>query len=117
MRFVTEPCPDEQAFRFQNGARARSLEELRRTIQTAPPDVVMYHRDHYQHWVRDILQDKPLAERIQQEGQRAQNGDQLKRALEPILAQPLKGPQQGTPPSAPPGTQQGKPPGMLGRRR
>jgi len=94
MRYLTEPCPDEQAFRFQNGAKARSLDELRRTIQAAPPEVVQFHKDHYQHWVRDILQDKPLAERIQQEGQRSQNGEQLKRALDPILSQPLQ-PKQG----------------------
>ncbi|MCA1814732.1 MAG: hypothetical protein LC624_12435 [Halobacteriales archaeon] len=105
MRFTTEPCPDEQAFRFQNGARAHSLEELRRNILSAPPEVVLFHREHYQHWVRDILQDKPLAERVQQEGQRANSGEQLKRALDPILAQPLQ--QQG----------QGQSGGVFGRKR
>jgi phosphoribosylanthranilate isomerase len=112
MRYLTEPCPDDQAFRFQNGQRARSLEEFRRVVQSAPPDVVQFHRDHYQHWVRDILQDPQLATRIQQEGQRAKDGEQLKRALDPILAQPLQA-KPGT------GAAGAKPPtgGGVGRKR
>jgi hypothetical protein len=90
MRFAHDPCPDELAFRFQNGARARSLDELRRTLATVPADVVQFHKDHFQQWVRDILLDPALAERIQAEGQRARDGEQLRRGLDQLLGASLR---------------------------
>jgi hypothetical protein len=103
MRFATDPCPEEQAFRFQNGARARSLDEFRRALREAPPTVVAFHRDHYQHWVRDILQDRDLADRIQAEGQRAQNPEQLRERLDRLLAGSLSRPGPGSPGAGPAG--------------
>lgn len=108
MRYATDPCPEDQAFRFKNGARARSLQELQQTLAQVPADVVQYHREHYHHWVRDILQDPPLAERVQQEGQRTADGEQLRRSLRSLLdpaqrtGAPGRDPARGAPPPPPP---------------
>lgn len=90
MRYLTDPCPQEQAFRFQNGAQARSLQEFTHTIDQVPPEVVQYHREHFHHWVKDILGDAPLAERVRAEGQRARDGLELRRTLHSVLEPALK---------------------------
>lgn len=60
-RVVSEPL----AFRFQHGPSARSLVEFRDVLRGAPVDVVWYHRLHFVPWVRDVLQDEPLARRLE----------------------------------------------------
>lgn len=94
MRFATDPCPEDQAFKFKNGARARSLQEFQQTLGQVPTEVVAYHREHFHHWVRDILQDPPLAEKVREEAQRTPDGEQLRRNLRTILDQP---PRTGAP--------------------
>lgn len=90
MRYAIEPCPEEQAFRFSNGARARSLEEFRQTILQAPPDVLQYHRAHFHYWIKDILQDAPLAERVRQESERAKDAEHLRGSLDGVLERSLQ---------------------------
>lgn len=85
MRFVTDPCPPDQGFKFRDGTVARSLAEFRGALAQAPSDVVQYHREHFPHWVRDILGEPGLAERVKQEGQRAADPEQLRRNLLGIL--------------------------------
>lgn len=58
-------APPEQAFRLQNGASARSIEELEARLREAPPGVAWFHREHFGPWVRDILHDDGLARRLQ----------------------------------------------------
>lgn len=65
MRHVSDPVPDEQAFRFQNGAAARSLVEFRDALAASPTWLAWYHREHFVPWVRDVLGDAPLARRIE----------------------------------------------------
>lgn len=57
-------APPEQAFRLQNGATARSLEELEARLREAPAGVAWFHREHFGPWVRDILRDDGLARRL-----------------------------------------------------
>lgn len=64
VRHVSDPAPEEAAFRFSDGSRAASLEEFHARLQSAPADLVAHHRDHYEAWVRDIIRDEPLALRI-----------------------------------------------------
>ena len=85
MRYATEPCPPEHAFHFANGTSARSLEELHSALASAPGDVLHYHRAHFHHWVRDVLQEPALAERIREEGERARDGEHLRRTLTEVL--------------------------------
>src|SRR2546428_12946489 len=89
MKFAPEPCPEEQAFKFQNGARAHSLAELKQTIQTAPAPVLEFHKAHFHYWIKDVVQDPQLAEKVKHEGERAQNGEQLRGPLTSLPAQPL----------------------------
>lgn len=60
----TLEVPDEQGFRFQHGPVARSHREFATALAQAPTSVVFYHREHYVPWVRDVLQDAPLARRL-----------------------------------------------------
>ncbi|HEV8359553.1 MAG TPA: hypothetical protein VGR28_03755 [Candidatus Thermoplasmatota archaeon] len=90
MQFAFDPCPEDRAFRFQHGARARSLDEFRTALRAAPAEAVQFHRTHFHPWVRDILRDPQLAERVRAEGERARDGEQLRRALDPLLEQALR---------------------------
>jgi hypothetical protein len=90
MRHAFDPCPDQVAFRFQHGAQARSLDEFRRVLSNAPADVVQFHRGHYHLWVRDILQDAQLADRLKQEGERSRDGETLRRSLDTVLERALQ---------------------------
>src|SRR2546428_2067010 len=89
MKFAPEPCPEEQAFKFQNGARAHSLAELKQNIQTAPAPVLEFHKAHFHYWIKDVVQDPQLAEKVMHEGERAQNGEQLRGSLTSILGQAI----------------------------
>lgn len=62
---VVEPVDEGLAFRFSNGATARSLVELEGVLRAAPPGVVWFHREHFVPWVRDVLGDEPLARRFE----------------------------------------------------
>lgn len=110
MKHATDPCPPEHAFRFSTGASARSLDEFRRVLGTVPPEVVQHHREHFHHWVRDILQAPDLAERVRNEGQRARDGEQLRRSLDALLGASLQGPSRGATPG------QGTGPGLRRKR-
>lgn len=59
------PVPEERAFRFSNGASARSLAELADVLRQVPEGVVWYHREHLVPWVRDVAGDEPLARRLE----------------------------------------------------
>lgn len=59
------PADDAQAFHFQNGDRARSLEELAAALARAPADVVAFHRAHFAPWLASIVGDEPLARRFE----------------------------------------------------
>ena len=87
MKFVTDPCPEDKAFRFKDGNRARSLDEFNRIVQHAPADVLQYHKTHFHYWLKDIVQDPQLAERVKHEGERARDGEQLRGSLTTILGQ------------------------------
>ena len=56
---------EERAFRLQSGGAARSVEELAKRLEEAPAAVAWYHREHFASWVRDVLQDAPLARRLE----------------------------------------------------
>jgi hypothetical protein len=58
------PVAEERAFRFSNGASARSLAELADALRAVPEGVVWFHREHLVPWVRDVVGDEPLARRM-----------------------------------------------------
>jgi hypothetical protein len=58
------PVPEERAFRFSNGASARSLAELAGVLRGVPAGVAWFHREHLVPWVRDVVGDEPLARRL-----------------------------------------------------
>lgn len=114
MRFVTDPCPPDQGFKFRDGTLARSLAEFRGALAQAPTEVVQYHREHYPHWVRDILGEPGLAERLKQEGQRAADPEQLRRNLLGLLDPYVRtgpAPGGGAAAASPPGKREQAPPG------
>lgn len=61
---MTDPAPVENAFRFNDGSSARSLEEFHARLGALSLDLVGYHRDHFEAWVREVIRDEPLALRI-----------------------------------------------------
>lgn len=89
MQHAFDPCPEDRAFRFSNGARARSLDEFRHVVTSAPADVLLHHRGHFHYWVRDVLQEPQLADKLKQEGERARDGESLRRTLDPLLERAL----------------------------
>lgn len=64
-RSPLEPVPEERAFFFQHGARAQSLAEFADALEAAVPEVVWFHRDHFAPWLREVVQDVPLARRFE----------------------------------------------------
>jgi hypothetical protein len=90
MRYASEPCQEDHAFRFAHGPRARSLEEFRGILSAAPPEVVFEHRLHFHPWVHDILEDAYLAERLRYEGERARDGEHLRRSAETLVDRALR---------------------------
>ncbi len=68
IRFTFEPCPEEVAFRFRDGTTARSLSEFRAELARLPAADLHHHRLHFEHWLRDILGDSPLAARVRTYG-------------------------------------------------
>jgi hypothetical protein len=63
-RRALTPCAGEHAFRFSDGQLARDLQDLRRRIAEASPHLVEHHREHYHHWIGDVLGDPALARKM-----------------------------------------------------
>lgn len=63
--FVFTPAPSELAFRFADGAQARSLRELADRLPQASTDTVWYHREHIVPWIWHVVGDEPLARRVE----------------------------------------------------
>ena len=89
-RHAFEPAPEERAFRFANGERARSLEELARLLPALPDHVLDYHRPHYAAWLADVVGDPPLAERFRHYGESGMAADEYRRVLTDLLARRLE---------------------------
>lgn len=85
-----DPCPEDRAFRFANGATARSLVELARVLPELPLHAFDYHREHYWMWIRDVVEDAPLAERFKSYGASGMDGEELRRLFADLLARRLK---------------------------
>lgn len=64
-RHAWENAPEELAFRFSDGAAARSLAELARAIRHVPAATVWYHREHFAPWIAGVVGDEPLARRFE----------------------------------------------------
>lgn len=75
------PAPEAQAFRFQSGGSARSLEELHARLAEAPAGVVWYHREHFPSWLRDVVGDDPLARRFAAYAAQAPHAESLRETL------------------------------------
>lgn len=77
-----QPCAPERAFRFSNGAAAHTLAEFRDHLQGADLGTLQYHRNHYHHWIHDVLGDKTLATRVKMLGERRElHGDAYKEQI------------------------------------
>lgn len=88
-RHVSDPVSDEQAFRFQNGASARSLVEFRDAIAGSPAWVAWYHREHFVPWVRDVLGDEPLARRLEHYAEAGGEAELFRETLVDLAARRL----------------------------
>lgn len=89
VRHAEEPCPPEKAFFFVDGRQARSLRELAEVLAEVPHFIVGYHRHHLEPWVRDVLADAPLAERVQQYAHTVPDDAELQRVLRELVTRRL----------------------------
>lgn len=78
---MTTEIPEERAFTFANGARARSLEEFARIVRDAPVDVIDYHRLHVVPWLADVVGDRGLAARARHYAESGMSADEYRRVL------------------------------------
>lgn len=76
-----DPAPEDQAFRFRNGDHARSLQEFVDVLQKLPADDVDYHRNHYHHWLNDVVGDEGFARRVELHAQGGMDADELRRTI------------------------------------
>lgn len=80
-RHAVTPAPEEQAFRFANGERARSLADLAALLRRLPDHVLDYHRAHYAAWIENVVGDAPLAERFRHFGASDMDTAEYRRVL------------------------------------
>lgn len=83
---LADPCPEDKAFFFVDGRRARSLVEFRQALDEIPAFVAGYHRHHFEPWLRDIVGDEPLAERVRQYAEAGGEDAELLRVLREVVA-------------------------------
>ena len=88
-RHVREPAPDPLGFRFRSGESARSLEEFEAALRRAPADALMFHREHFVPWLRDVVRDDPLARRVESYAQEARDGELLREILVDLVGRRL----------------------------
>jgi len=88
-RFAFSPASEDQAFRFQSGATARSLEEFAARVASEPDSVVWYHRSHFAPWVRDVVGDVPLSRRFEYYAQQAPAPDVFREIVATLSHQRL----------------------------
>jgi hypothetical protein len=69
-RRALTPCAGSDAFRFADGGTVRDLNELRHAVATKSTSLVHFHREHYHHWVHDVLGDPALARKVERLAQR-----------------------------------------------
>lgn len=85
-RRALTPCGANEGFRFADGTSARDLAELRQHIGLKSPYLVLHHREHFHHWIRDILGDPALARKVERVGMRRQpDGEAFRRELLALL--------------------------------
>lgn len=89
-RFVVEPTPEAQAFRFRSGALARSMTEFRDELGRIDGDTLWYHRSHFVPWLRDVLGDDPLARRVEGYATEARDAEVLREVLVDLVAKRAK---------------------------
>ena len=85
-RFVNEPMPDAQAFRFRSGALARSMSEFREQLERVDRETLWYHRGHFTPWLREVLGDDPLARRVDDYASEARDVEMLREVLVDLVA-------------------------------
>lgn len=85
-RRALTPCGGNDAFRFADGTTARDLGEFRQHVGGKSPYLVAHHRDHYHHWIRDILGDPALSRKVERLGvKRTLDGEAYQKDLISVL--------------------------------
>lgn len=100
LRHVSDPVSDDLAFRFQNGAAARSLEEFRDAVAGAPAWAVWYHRAHFVPWLAGVLGDEPLARRVEHYAECGGDADIFRETVRDLVSRRVEE-LTATPPPAP----------------
>lgn len=80
-RFVREETQDAQAFVFEDGRRAKSLEQLVDVLAHAQGNLAWHHREHFPAWLRDVVGDEPLARRFEHYARMGGDADVLRQTL------------------------------------
>ena len=68
MRVFLENVPDRYAFYLKNGKKLLNVEQLAKELKTMEHDVFYHHvtndRNDFHNWIRDVVLDLELAEKI-----------------------------------------------------